>query len=222
MIKQLKVYEMEDAFNLPKIDFNDWSNPVAIELADNGFDFLSRLLLSKDNLYRVSDLADNKSEIIQAFKTDFKEKATTDFISAVLKIYSITNDLVEFSNIKDSEDIMVIAHNKKNGKNRLCLYILKKIMNVVLSEREIIEVIGKELTAFDYNKLASMLLSEDALFDLANLEDARKEIIHALRYKFMSKKTMEFVSFLNKLYLNSKQNKSDFIFLMDLLKLETH
>ena len=220
MIKQLKVYELEDSLEMPNINYDDWNNPVAKELTDKGFDFLTRILLSKNSLYRVTDLIDNKPEIIEAYKKTFKNKETKLFISSILRLYSISNQLIEFSEIDDAEDIIVISHSHKNNKSSLCLYILKKIMNTVLSDREVIEVIGKELTAFEYNKLASFVLSEDSLFSISDLENAKEEIKNALRYKFMSEKTMQFVSFLNKLNLNSKQTKKDMIFLMDILKIQ--
>lgn len=218
MIKQLKVYEMEDKFIMPNINYDDWNNPVALELANNGFDFLSRFFLSNNTLYRISDLIENRQEIVDAYKVEFLNKDTKIFINSLLSIYSLSNQLIEFSDIEESEDLIIFSHSKINNENYLCLYILKKILNTILTEKEIIEVIAKELTSFNYNKIASFLLSEDSIFRFSDLIDARSELKHALRYKFLSEKTMQLVSFLNKLSYQNLNNKKDIIFIMDLLK----
>ena len=110
-----------------------------------------------------------------------------------------SNELVEFTDVDAAEDLVVISHIVENKKHSLNLYILKKIMNVILTERDIIETVGKELTSFEYNKLANIALSEDNLFNSLTLDDAKEEISHALRHRFMSSKTMGFVNFISKL-----------------------
>jgi hypothetical protein len=217
MIKQLKAYELEDAVDLPGIDYDDWSNPVVTELAEMNFPFLNRMLLSKGATFRVSDLIDNKHEIMHAYKTPFKNLDTAHYIASVFKMYMITDQLIEFSNLEESEDIIVISHISKGGKDYLGLYILKKIMDVIISEREVLEVIGKELLAFDYPKLASIVLSEDQMFNLEYLATARGEIDHALKHKLVSHKSIHFINFLKKLSDGNKQK--EIVFLMDLVKL---
>jgi hypothetical protein len=220
MIKQLKVYEIEELFPLPKIDCDDWSNYVSIELANNGFDFLSRLSLSLNKLYRLTDLVEFKKEVINASNTKFKNKKTYEFVNSVFNLYSLCDHLVEYSDYEDSEDIVVISHRIIDGNNKLCLFILNKIMNIILSEREIIEKLSKELISFDYSGIADIILSEDKLFSRENLDLIQDEINHALRYKFLSEKTMKIVNFLDTLSKNTKHSNNRFIFLMDILKIK--
>jgi hypothetical protein len=217
MIKQLKAYELEDAVDLPVIDYNDWSNPVVSELAEKNFPFLNRMLISKGGVFRLSDLTENKQEIMEAYKTPFKNIDTAHYIASVFKMLMIADQLIEFSSLDDSEDLVIISHKSKDGKDYLGLYILKKIMDVILSEREVLEVIGKELLAFEYKRLASIVLSEDMLFDLDYLDESKQEIEHALKHKLVSQKSIYFISFLNKMQKSSKDK--EIMFLMDLVKL---
>ena len=220
MIKQLKIYEIEDTFNLPKVDFDDWSNPVSVELAKNGFDFLSRLSLYVNKLYRLSDLVENKHEIISASKIKFSNNETNLYINSIFKLYSLCDHLIEFSDFEDSEDIVVVSHRKKGNRNFICLFILNKIMNIVLSEKEIIENLSKELISFDYKGIANIILSEEKIFDFNELNLIKDELTHALKYKFLSKKTMSVVSFLNTLRNNSYYTNKEVILIMDILKIK--
>jgi hypothetical protein len=219
MIKQLKVYEIEDTFVLPKYNYEDWSNPISTELANNGFDFLSRLSLSINKLYRLSDLVQYKHEILKAIRTNYTNRDTFEFIKSVFNLYSLCDHLIEFSDSEDSEDIVVISHRLIDGKNVLCLFILNKIMNIILSEREIIENLSSELISFDYKGIANIILSEDKIFSFVELSLIKHELEHALRYKFLSHKTMAIVDFLHKLYI-SNEHSNNKIILMDLLKIK--
>jgi hypothetical protein len=219
MIKQLKVYEIEEQFILPKINYDDWSNPISVELAKKGFNFLSRLSLSVNKLYRLSDLVEYKHEIIKASKTNFLNKDTLNFIHSVFKLYTLCDHLIEFSDLEDSEDIVVISHRIFQGKNILCLFILNKIMNLILSEKEILENISQELISFEYKGIANILLSEDKIFNLNELSLIINEIEHALKYKFLSHKTMLIIDFLHKLYICDKKPNNKII-LMDILKVK--
>lgn len=220
MIKQLKVYEIEETFNLPKLDYENWNNKVSLELANNGFHFLSKISFSINKLFRLIDLVENKEEIINASKTKFANNETYEFISSVYKLYSFCDHLIEFSDSQDSEDIVVISHRIINDNNVICLFILNKIMNVILSEKEIIEVLSKELVSFDYKGISNILLSEDKLFDAKELSLIEDEINHALRYKFLSQKTMEIIKFLDMLNKNINSSNKKVIFMMDILKIK--
>ena len=218
----MKVYELEESLDLPNIDYENWENPVARELADNGLSFLSRILLSQGSIFRVADILENKEEIMTSYKTSFLNKETKEFASSVFDLFRISNTLIEFSNMEETEDLIVLSHIKKKNKHTLSLYILKRIMNVVMTEKEVIEVIAKELSSFDYNNLANIAISEEKMFNLTSLALAKQEMEHALKHKLVSHKTMEFVKFLNNIYQKSitkKEEESKYIFLMDVVNI---
>jgi len=150
MFKQLKAYGLEESFPLPNLDYDDWSNEVVQEIAENNLPFINSLLIRKNKLLRISDLIDNKHEIIEAQKLKFKSRKTKECISSLLDLYRFSEELVEFSDLDASEDIVVISHIKNNGKDLINFYILKKVMNIVMTDKEIIEVIGKELSSFGF------------------------------------------------------------------------
>lgn len=215
MLKQLKVYGLEKEITLPDIDYDDWSNEVAMELAEHNLNFFNKLLISRGSLYRLSDLTENMAEIKKAVNTRFRNEKTGYFVSSVYEMYIFSNGLVQYSDINDSEDLIAVSHIKKGRNHYLGMYILNRIMNVVLSEKEIIETVSKELFSFGYRKLGNIALSEDQVFDTKYLVESRKEIEHALKYKFLSSKTMDFVKFLHSLSLDK-----GLILTMDFIKVK--
>ena len=220
MIKQLKVYTGEESFNLPRIDYDDWGNPVALELAKKKFHFLNDILISPGKIFRVTDIVENQQEIQKACNTTFDNSETAEFVNAVQGACQLADSLVEFSDISEADDLLVITHDKKKGKHILNLHILKKIMNSVLSEMDIINVMSKELSSFDYKGLSSIILSEDQSFTQKHLASLKGEIDHALKHRFLSQKTMDFVSFLGNLHDWTRKENTDILMMIDVVVLK--
>ena len=93
--------------------------------------------------------------------------------------------------------------------------MLRKILDLILTDREIIEVISGEFSAFGYDRLAEIAMSENQLFNKEKLMSAKEEISAVLKERFLSEKSMKFAGFLHQLINDRKAD--NLIFMIDMV-----
>ncbi len=220
MFKIIKVYELEKVLKVPSIQRNDWSNSVVAELASHDFKFLIDIAVSRQKIFTLSDLLDNKYEIEDALHKQFKHDDTRKFVQVISKIYTLSQEISKYFDMKDYDDLVAFVHT---DNKTLQLFSLKKIFDKPATQKEWIETICGELSAFDYTKICAITLSDQGFFDTHDIINAGDEIKKALRERFVSERTMKFVEFLYLLYQRAKRisrvPNEDFIFQIEEVKI---
>ena len=219
MFKIIKVYELEKVLKVPPISNNDWSNPVVCELASHDFKFMVDVAVSQRKIFTLNDLMENKYEIEDAIHKQFNLKTTRRFVQVISKIYTLSKEISKYFDMQDYNDLVAFVHT---NNSTVQLFSLKKIYDKPATEKEWIETICGELSAFDYKRICSIALSDQGFFNTKDVIKAGEEIKKALRERFVSERTMKFVEFLYLLYQRAKRisqvPNEDFIFHIEEVK----
>ena len=213
MFKIMKVYEMEKSLKIPAVQLNNWSDPIVEELASYDFKFLVDIAITQQKIFTLRDLVENKYEIEDAMHKRFSGDNTKKFVQVISKIYTLSQEVSKYFDMQDYNDLVAFVHS---NDDTVQLYSLKKVFDKPATEKEWLEVICGELSAFEYHKLCDIALSTKGYFNRDDIIAAGEEMKKALRERFVSERTMAFVEFLYLLFQRAKRigntPNEDFIF----------
>jgi|GEM_PF-6834508 hypothetical protein len=213
MFKIMKVYELEKSLKMPPVHSNDWQDPIVEELASYDLKFLVDIAITQQKIFTLRDLIENKYEIEDAMHKRFSSENTKKFVQVIAKIYTLSQEVSKYFDMQDYNDLVAFVHTTDDTMQ---LYSLKKVFDKPATEKEWLEIICGELSAFGYSQLCGIALSRKGYFSREDLIAAGEEMKKALKERFVSERTMAFVEFLYLLYQRAKRimgmPNEDFIF----------